>query len=386
MQNDRISRRFLWVGASLFFASLVFAEYQLKFKSFIFYPPELAVYLLLIIGLSFHQSRCLLARSVAGLPRELIAGLALILTGGIIGAIVSPIFPQSLGALKVWIILPVIFSWLVISFGEDDYLTPFEIPLIMYVVLLSVIGFVGIVSHGGRLVSIFDSANFFSALSAPILALSLYRFFEGKQRLFYGPAAIIVLVATILTQSLGAYLGLILVGVVLIFFLPRSYRLILGIAALLLIIGGSIVGLSRFSASQNSFKSRIEIWRVSVGILGQRPLQGTGLRGFDYYYTRSVPRYYADPIEWIVPQPHNLVLAWWTSVGLIGLAGFIVVLRQLVPWTSRPTAYHIALLVVLGHGLVDTPYWKTELILFFWFYLSCLYLSKRKESRENVLT
>ena len=78
------------------------------------------------------------------------------------------------------------------------------------------------------------------------------------------------------------------------------------------------------------------------------------------------------------PYPHNIVLTSWTELGILGALAFVYVLFSLAvrPWffwrrasgIYRPLLWGTgaAFVMVAVHGLVDSPYWKNDLILEFW--------------------
>lgn len=84
------------------------------------------------------------------------------------------------------------------------------------------------------------------------------------------------------------------------------------------------------------------------------------------------------PLEWNVPQPHNLYLAFWLQTGLFGFAAFLGLVAVFFRRTSmgvrtedpfrRVLAHSLvcAMIAVLAHGLVDTPYWKNDLGFLWW--------------------
>lgn len=112
------------------------------------------------------------------------------------------------------------------------------------------------------------------------------------------------------------------------------------------------------------------IWTDTVQLLRDQPVFGAGLSG---YPTGIAPYHKAYWIE-IFQYPHNLVLNFWSEVGLLGLAAFIWIvtrffrmaygLRRHGGWIV-PTAC-AAMVALLVHGLVDVPYFKNDLAFLFW--------------------
>jgi O-antigen ligase len=81
-------------------------------------------------------------------------------------------------------------------------------------------------------------------------------------------------------------------------------------------------------------------------------------------------------LEWAVPQPHNIFLAFWLQAGLLGFAGFLMLLffifnalfRILQDKKNATLAAPLLgfFLYVVLHGLIDTTFWKNDLAFLFW--------------------
>lgn len=136
---------------------------------------------------------------------------------------------------------------------------------------------------------------------------------------------------------------------------------------------------------------RVLVWLAAWHMIRDHALLGIGPDQFLYYYSN---RYTSHPY-WIsvlnghaalaarepdLAQPHNLLLDFWLSGGLLALTGFLVALgvcwrRCLGVWRSASTgdwygaaALGIGGLVLAGvlHGMVDNGYFAPDLALVFW--------------------
>ena len=158
-----------------------------------------------------------------------------------------------------------------------------------------------------------------------------------------------------------------------------------------------------------AFKKAIK----AIKILKDHWLIGIGPGLFQPYYL-DYQKYFPPYLEWAVPQPHNLFLAWWLQAGLLGLIGFLwlvikffkqtasIVRHHLFPTLSSTeergqnelttptvspsrvregeskkgwvfaikqplTIFSMAVIIYfLVHGLVDATFWKNDLALIFW--------------------
>jgi O-antigen ligase len=85
------------------------------------------------------------------------------------------------------------------------------------------------------------------------------------------------------------------------------------------------------------------------------------------------------PVE-IYMYPHNLVLNFWTELGLLGMALFVWIFGKTLllinsllkssQFRGLALGFLGAMLVVLIHGLVDVPYFKNDLSVMFWVILA----------------
>ena len=125
---------------------------------------------------------------------------------------------------------------------------------------------------------------------------------------------------------------------------------------------------------RSSLASRMMIWKVALKIGAEHPFFGIGPGNFQTVYL-AYQIHYPPYLEWAVPQPHNIFLAFWLQTGIIGLGGFIVLLflwaRPLIKGfyiNKNPASAGVlgVMFYMLFHGLIDTPYWKNDLAIIFW--------------------
>jgi len=346
--------------------ALIFSDLKIGISPIIFYPPEILVYLCFGWMLLSVNRRERLYDSFKLLSDEIKLAIGLIFLGGLIGTIISPIFPSSLGAFKTWIVTPLLFLWLLLSLQNISSTTVKKI-IIGFGVVISIYGLViFFFSHQNRLTSIFSSPNYFGAAISPILALVLIERFNTKDKRLI-PIILLLAIALVLSFSIGALIGLLLsLGIYLL--LNNKLRLKAALLFLALLVVIILLSISRLLPERNSFESRTQIWRTGGELALLSPVAGIGLRGFSVAYPKYVGRYFADPIDMSAPQPHNLFLSFWLNVGLSGLLGFVYLLWQVLT-KYRISAAHFAIIAILGHGLIDTPYWRLDLILLFWTYI-----------------
>jgi O-antigen ligase len=193
---------------------------------------------------------------------------------------------------------------------------------------------------------------------------------------------IVLLWGLILSQSLGGFLGLIGGGLYLIFILVKDTRARLAMAVLVFLIGctGAFIAKQRFSNNpSSSLVSRQQIWHVAWEVGKEHPLTGVGLKNFDNIYLQKVNTVYAAPLEYNVPEPHDLYLAFWLDLSVVGLVAMLLIIGGAVIQGGIVVAPLVALLV---HGLVDTPIFKLELAVLFWLYIALIF-TFRNQSKQT---
>jgi O-antigen ligase len=129
---------------------------------------------------------------------------------------------------------------------------------------------------------------------------------------------------------------------------------------------------------------RTQVWTSAINLLRERPILGGGLDQFLYLYRSR----YILPEAWREPDlshPHNVVLDYWISLGLLGLA--ILAALQVAFWRSALGAWRrlhntdlLLTAVIVGamgsmadflaHGVVDNSYFVVDLA-----YVFCLTLA-----------
>ena len=126
---------------------------------------------------------------------------------------------------------------------------------------------------------------------------------------------------------------------------------------------------------------RLSLWRSSVQMALDHLWLGVGPDNFLYSYRSG----YILPAAWRDPSlnhPHNVVLDWWTRLGLPGLAlaaaWLALGIRSL--WRAAPSdALAVgalgAVAAALGHGLIDASYALPDLLLV-WVFLLHLFASQ----------
>lgn len=227
-------------------------------------------------------------------------------------------------------------------------------------------------------------ALYLERTTAAALALAL---FARRGRWLWGVMGGIQLLALLLTFSKGA-LFLALPAILAVLALGgryllhregRSTRLLwtlggIGVGVVLLLT--PFVGAERFRSlldlgPESTAGLRLNLWRSALAMALDHPLWGVGPDNFLYAYRSG----YILPAAWRDPNlnhPHNVILDWWTRLGIPGLmvAGWWWgggIWRQVQRLGRAPSAWGVAVLAAiaggLAHGLIDASYALPDLML-----------------------
>ncbi|MDY7076701.1 MAG: O-antigen ligase family protein [Chloroflexota bacterium] len=198
----------------------------------------------------------------------------------------------------------------------------------------------------------------------------------------------LLLLATLtLTQSRGAYLGTVVSLLVLLGLRrPRMARVIVPLAVIAALVGGSLVGWDRVADELTAgdvtggLDQRVEIWSRAVYAIQDFAFTGLGLGTFEQVVAVLYPLF-LNP-DGTVPHAHNLLLQVAVDLGLPGLVAYLALLSlTFVGGFSAYRAFQqqgqsalaglctgcIAGLVgMCVHGLVDVANWGIKLAFVPW--------------------
>lgn len=216
-----------------------------------------------------------------------------------------------------------------------------------------------------RIFSPFITPNALGGYLAMIFPLALI----NKNRLWF---IVPIGLALILTGSLGAILSLFLGLIVYSGLKGKSgKKTILPLAGLLIVTGAIFIArsitLKTHTAPGFSALMRLDYWRETLRIIGDRPLIGVGIGNFNLALSR---------------YSHNSYLQMWAEIGILGISAYLwLVFRSLRSAFSKLKAgeeknYSIALIsaviIFLAHNLVDFTFFLPEVAAIWWIMLGLI--------------
>lgn len=371
---------------------------------------EVGIYILSIIWFIKNYRLGLFNKTISRIlsDRLLLAGIFLLLAGAIISTVLSSDLKTSAGILKGWFFDPFLFFLILIPIVDSvkkriNVLKAISVSglLIAIISLFYWYGFLsGGVSYDFRLHGFYTSPNYLAMYLAVPFIIAIWFHFRasGREKYFWLGAALVMAIPIYLTYSYAAWIA--------IFFsvFAMAYSLLKGLslakksfllAACFLafvLLAASQAGTAKFENLKNlsyrsSTNSRLMIWRAAWMIGKDNPVFGIGPGNFQKYYLDYQKRFTEPYLEWAVPQPHNVLLAFWLETGILGLLGFILLLywffkkgisaykksRSIsAEWINLGGNAGVAMLLfsvmayIVIHGFFDTTYWKNDLAVIFW--------------------
>lgn len=325
----------------------------------------------------------------------------LFVLAAVFGVFVAPESSRmaALGILKGWILAPLLYFVMArFYFREKPSLIPMALKALLFGgSVLAVHALWQVISGDFITVDLrasgpFESANYLALYLGPLLVYGILELFKVKDwgnRIYLAICTLLCALGLYFTYSYAAYLAVsgALVLAFVLDFKRWSWKARLGALFGLGLLGVLILWLQIDTAKfaqfidfegRSSTTVRLQVYEIASGLLKEHWLLGHGLGLFEEKYLQSATRILGhEPFEWVMLHPHNIFLAMWLNLGLLGLGAFAYLLWQAFAWfkessTKMQRVVLYMLLALLLHGLVDTPYFKNDLAFEFWLMMAIL--------------
>lgn len=258
------------------------------------------------------------------------------------------------------------------------------------------------VVHDFRLTGPLESAVMLAFYLAPFFIFTLTQTIENPTKINL-TLTIVIGFLIIATRSMGAIGALFLISFFLIlkkqnikFFHKKSVKtalIILGIIISGIIFYSKV--LPSFQTKYSSLNERTQIWKTTFHLL-QEPdnfLKGFGIGQFEKYYSSNIEEILGyRPLDFQNQHPHNIFLLFETEYGILGLIFIIFItwkliteLKKIFPKDLQPDK--IALLILLYfflHGMIDSPYFKNDMLILFLLTLELIYFNPETKSIKTA--
>lgn len=343
---------------------------------------EIMVMILLVLQLSNKKYRKRFYNVLVE-HREYFIPAGMIFSGLLISTFVHGAYVRGFGIIKGWFLIPIVLFLLLRSFHSPQERKNIFKALYWSSFTVSLAGlfyfFQGNLTYDGRLQAFFNSPNYLAMYLAPAVIIGVSLCEENRKVYFLSLG--VILAALYLTFSYAAWIALLGAFMICVVLAGKHAVFKKAYVAVLIIF---IAFISQMGAKKmhdllklqerSSFASRIMIWKASAKIASDQWLWGVGPGNFQDTYLRY-QKYFPPYLEWAVPHPHNVYMAFWLQAGLLGFVGFLWLIWA---WIRRylrlkenadPVLRNIMVGImayILLHGLVDTTYFKNDLAVVFW--------------------
>jgi O-antigen ligase len=380
-------RRFDW---SLYLLFALLPTYLIRFSIAGIPMTLLEVMILVIVGIAIIKKKV----SWSSLKAQPLWWLAV----AVLGAATISVFtsPNTVGALGIWkayFLEPIALFSVLISVVRISHLKKIFYALGVSAVGVSLFGFWQYFSAVGvplaflhangsvdRIVSVFGYPNAVGLFLAPIVILYSAWLLEKastKEQLLKIIVILVSFAAILLAESEGAILSVLGLWFLGLLWHRRTRILALGAGIVGIAVIFANTTIQHYLATKlllqdySGFIRRL-IWDETWQMLSDNPIFGAGLAG----YQQMIAPYHRPTFE-IFLYPHNIVLNFWSELGMVGLLVFVVLIGYYLWNTVRAVAIHTQpqwlyvagvgmMLQLLIAGLVDAPYFKNDLSVLFW--------------------
>jgi len=364
----------------IYIIALCLPLYLLRFK--IFWIPstalELMIYILFALWF-FKRKDCFKKLIIKN--RSFLTPALLLFISATFSTLLSKNLIISAGIWKAYFLDPLLFLIVLLDVAKSKTHTEKALFfLVLSGILVSIVSVFylleGNLTYDNRLKAFYLSPNYLAMYVSSCFILGLYfcSKFTGYRKFLMGISCGLLLIVIYFTKSYGAYLG---IGASLLFLIKRHNKKLF--CALLLVVFIIAFFLLNFSFksifSSHSFASRLMIWKSAFYIIKDHPIIGIGPGTFQKYYL-DYQKFSPPYLDWAVPYPHNIFLAFFSQTGVFGFISFlwlIILFFKNTLLKNTPYFAYIsgAMIYILSHGLVDTLYWKNDLCIMFWIILFC---------------
>lgn len=246
------------------------------------------------------------------------------------------------------------------------------------------------VTHDLRLLGPLDSAVYLAYYLTPFFIYFTLNALQKKETFRKDLKLAFVLAILILgTRSMGAIGGSFLIISLYLFFNQiRSIKAKTTILTLGVLIFCSIFYLKilpTLNTNYSSLDERGQIWTTAAELLKnpKNLIFGVGLGQFEANYMEKVDEVLGHPpLDYLIIQPHNIFLLFIFQYGIAGIiwifAAIFLVYKSLK--TDKKNIFAYILLYFLIHGLIDTPWFKSDML-----FLLLLTIELTNDFRKNLI-
>lgn len=390
-KKENITR--LAIYFTTFLIPFYFFRFDISFIKTNIFEVFVLLSLILTFALAAHKK----------IDKKIATVTVIFLLAALISVFVAGDRVSALGIFKGWFVVPVVYAYTLYRNFDAKSVSRAIIPLYFSLLLVSLWAIlqrygvihelfyqVGDSSFAAyflekRSFGPFESPNYLAMFLVPVTFLSLAMWKcikDSTLKILFAITLLLPIIALYFSASRGGLIAFL--AAIVLFLLFNSYsrnpgkesliKTVLVIASLLIALFAVKYYLGSRSSHEGGDNIRREIYSYSVTLVKENPVLGIGLGNFqnkidEISKPNAAFQFYGIPFAL---HPHNLYLAMWLNLGIVGIISFILLIMYLFKRIlSIKDSYIKALLIaaiasILVHGLVDTTYLKNDLSVIFW--------------------
>jgi O-antigen ligase len=270
----------------------------------------------------------------------------------------------------------------------------------------------------GHPLAVLGHRNLLSSFLTILLPFSFWYLFNRARymatKIIWIGAIVVTFITLVAAQSRGAFIAVFITAIifVLLMFFNKTYDKTKTLTAIL-ILAVITLGIFQFLPKDNHIWSlektveygqkpithyndngRLYLYEGSINMIKDYPIFGVGLDNFNKVYVE----HYMVPgaVEKNLPHAHNIVLAFLTTTGIVGLLGFLVsqVTYLCFLFKNRQisgVAYMAlaSMLIFFLHNMVDFLFYQYIIEITYWLILGTAYvlicLKKSEKGNKKVV-
>lgn len=397
----------------LFCITLVLSPlYVIRWRYFGLFPTTLLELLIWLTIISWVITKISTRNFRISLSKNLILPISIITIAFLISTIISDGRWPAIGILRAYFIEPLVMFVIARDLLVKTNNLSFEIyhlKLRLNELLLGSIGVAGlwlsilgilqfffnwliITPHQiNRAHAVFNNGNALALFIGPIIVVLITRLLQKNKiskPIFI--VLVVLLIAFIGTKSSGGMIALISTLIFSWISLKTRFNKVFQ-AVFMVTCVGFLIFLTQISALTPKVENpwerpggtaqvRLCVWEGSFNLIKDNPVFGAGLRNFQKIYREKYQTCDAEPLIY----PHNIILNFWTELGVLGLIGFGWLFW--IIFRSDINIYAPFFIYFFIHGLVDVPYFKNDLALIFWVMLALWGNHQIQNLKNQIIT
>ncbi len=254
------------------------------------------------------------------------------------------------------------------------------------------------VTYDYRLLGPLDAAVYLAYYLTPFFLFFAIQFLENTKKRMDLLCAILLGVLIIATRSMAS----ITVSFIILcmYFFVKSERkflkskqskIILVAIALIIAVVVFATKIKPFLYEQSSsLGEREQIWVTSIDLLKnpKNLIMGVGLGQFQYYFENNVVRVLGfPPLDFNVLQPHDIFLLFVFQYGILGLIFILFCIYKAFQALKTKNNFQLQMVLILFyflmHGLIDTPFFKNDLLILLVLFMELALVNQEKISSHQ---